>query len=122
MHATRCASHSSLDNVSPGGLVFRRDMFLNIPLIADIIALQEARQQGIDRRLMKANRNRIPHEFTVGELVKKRLKVGPKDKLRRAYEGPFRIEQVHTNGNVTIRLNGPVRERINIRRIEPWRL
>ena len=55
------------------------------------------------------------------ELVKRRLKVGPKDKLGRAYEGLFQIEQVHTNGNVTIRLNGPVRERINIRRIEPWR-
>ena len=81
MHATRCASHSSLDNVSPGGLVYHRDMHLNIPLTADIITLQRSRQQSIDRRLVAANAKRISHEFVVGELVKKRLKVGASDKL-----------------------------------------
>jgi transposase InsO family protein len=31
MHATRCVSHSSLSNLSPGALTFHRDMFLDNP-------------------------------------------------------------------------------------------
>ncbi len=34
MHAMRAGVHSTFDS-SPGNLVFNRDMFLNIPLIAD---------------------------------------------------------------------------------------
>ena len=41
MHATHCASHSSLNNYSPGGLVFCHDMLMDIPLIADIITLAD---------------------------------------------------------------------------------
>lgn len=41
MHATRCASHSSINNCSPGGLVFRRDMHLDIPFVADTITLRD---------------------------------------------------------------------------------
>jgi hypothetical protein len=38
MHTVRCASHNSLDNISPGALTFRRDMycllqtFLHLPI------------------------------------------------------------------------------------------
>ena len=43
MHATRCISNTALGGYSPGALVFNRDMFLNIPLIADILTLQRGR-------------------------------------------------------------------------------
>jgi Integrase zinc binding domain len=121
MHATRCAAHSSLARQTPGGLVFRRDMYLDIPLMADIIAISNARQQIIDQRLLKANFKRIPHEFIVGEQVLKRNLIGPRDKLRPTFSGPHRILQVHTNGSVTIQLDARIRERINIRRLQPFR-
>jgi len=121
MHATRCASHSSLNHYSPGGLVFRRDMFLDIPLIADIIALQNLRQQGIDRRLLKANAKRRQHEFTVGQLVLKRRTLKASDKALSTFLGPYPIVQVHTNGTVTLQLTQHVRERINIRKLVPYR-
>jgi hypothetical protein len=121
MHATRCAAHSSFGRYTPGGLVFRRDMYLDIPLMADILAISNARQQIIDRRLLQANSKRIFHEFTVGELVLKRNLIGPRDKLRPTFSGPHRIVQVHTNGTVTIQLNERIRERLNIRRIQPYR-
>jgi hypothetical protein len=35
--------------------------------------------------------------------------------------GPFRIERVHVNGTVTIRRNDHVTERINVRRVRPYR-
>ena len=121
MHATRCASHSSLNHYSPGGLAFRRDMYLDIPLIADIITLNNLRQQGIDRRLLKANAKRRQHEFTVGQLVLIRRNLKASDKILSTFRGPYPIVQVHTNGTVTLQLNQHVRERINIRRLVPYR-
>jgi hypothetical protein len=96
-------------------------MYLDIPLMADILTISNARQRIIDQRLLKANAKRIPHEFTVGELVLKRNLVGPQDKLRPTFSGPHRILQVHTNGSVTIQLDARIRERINIRRLQPFR-
>ena len=36
-------------------------------------------------------------------------------------KGPYKVTQVHTNGSVTIKLRPGVTERINIRRLEPYR-
>ena len=44
MHASRCASNSQLNFYSPGALVFHHDMFLGIPLHADLILLNKFRQ------------------------------------------------------------------------------
>jgi hypothetical protein len=35
MHVMRASVHTTLLGSSPGSLVFNRDMFLNVPLIAD---------------------------------------------------------------------------------------
>jgi hypothetical protein len=121
MHATRVSSNSALDYCSPGGLVFRRDMFLDIPFATDLFTINQLRQHKIDARLVKANAQRIPHDFQVGEQILRRNDLGPSDKLKATGQGPFRIERVHTNGTVTIRIGPHVRERINIRRIQPFR-
>ena len=49
MHATCCASHGSLLNLSPGAVTFQQDMFLDIPLISDVLTLQEAHQEQVDQ-------------------------------------------------------------------------
>ena len=49
MHATHCAPHGSLLNLSLGAVAFLRDMFLDIPLISDVLTLQEARQEQVDQ-------------------------------------------------------------------------
>eukprot|EP00977_Amphora_coffeiformis_P009356 scaffold2144_cov98-Amphora_coffeaeformis.AAC.1 len=121
MHATRCASSSALKNLSPGAIVFHRDMLLDIPLHADILTLQQHRQALIDARLLQANRKRVRHDYTVGERVLKRSVIGLSDKMKPSFTGPYVITQVHTNGTVTIRLSPSVTERINIRRIKPYR-
>ena len=69
MHATRCAAHSSLDGRTPGSVVFRRDMFMDFPLTADIVTIQEMRQQQVNIRTIRANAKRIKHEFKVGDQV-----------------------------------------------------
>jgi hypothetical protein len=95
-------------------------MLLNIPFMADLVTLQNLRQQKIDLRLLKANSKRRPHDFRVGEQVMIRQMHGPSDKLKATYQGPFPIETVHTNGSVTVRKSDNVRERFNIQRLRPY--
>ena len=52
MHSAHCASHGSLLNLSPGA---QRDMFLDIPLISDVLTLQEAHQKQVDQHVLQAN-------------------------------------------------------------------
>jgi transposase InsO family protein len=40
MHATRCSASRSLAGHTPGALAFHRDMFLDVPLISDLLILQ----------------------------------------------------------------------------------
>ena len=119
MHACRCACSESLQDQSPGSLAFSRDMFLDIPLIADIMSIQANRQRLIDRRLMRANAKRIRHDYCVGDMVWKKMYLGFSDKLKPTVEGPYPITQVFTNGTVNIQLGRNQVERINIRRIKP---
>ena len=55
VHATRCAVTQSI-GTSPGNLVFRRDMFIDLPLIADLVDIQQRRQLRIDENLRRQNR------------------------------------------------------------------
>ena len=121
MHATRCASHQALQHLTPGSFAFRRDMFFDLPFLTDILALQTTRQQLVDTRLLRANANRISHDYQVSDQVLKKSVLSLSDKLKPSFTGPHEIIQVHTNGTVTIRLSDNVTERINIRRIKPYR-
>jgi len=114
MRSTRAAAHHSLDNISPGALAFRRDMNLDIPLTADLLTLQELRQQQIDDRLIKANAIRRTHDFQVGDRVLIRRKLNHSQKLDATYTTPCMIIQVHTNGTCTVRLRPNTIQRMNI--------
>ena len=81
--------------------------------------LRDKRQLLIDEKLMRANSSRISYDNRPGDEV---LVLAYKpDKLDPSATGPFRIERVHVNGTVTIRRNAHVTERINIRRVRPYR-
>ena len=117
-YSARTAIHTTL-KISPGALAFHRDMLLNIPVFADLQLLRDNRQALIDKQLMLANRSRISHDYQPGEQVL--ILTYKPDKLEPRASGPFTIESVHTNGTVTIRRNPHIVERINIRRIRPFR-
>jgi transposase InsO family protein len=118
VYASRCL-FSSVLRTTPGGLAFGRDMILNIPLVTDLQLLQRRRQELIDRRLLIANARRFSKDYTIGDEVLK-LTYQP-DKLEPRAIGPFRIVRVHTNGTVTLETSPGVVERINIRRVKPYR-
>jgi len=113
------ASYSEAIRTSPGALVFGQDMVLGIPMIADLELIREHRQQLVDRRLLAANRKRFSYDYAVGDEVLK-LVYKPA-KLEPRAEGPYRVERVHANGTLTIRLSPAVIERISIRRVKPYR-
>ena len=104
-------------NQSPGSVAFSRDVMLDIPLCADILAIQENRQYLVDKRLLRENAKRIAHDCVVGDLVWKKRYLGLSDKLQETVDGPYPIKQAWTNGTVSIRLSPNLVERINIRRI-----
>ena len=117
VYATRCTYNSTL-KTTPGGLAFGRDMILNIPLVTDLQLLQQRRQRLIDQRLIAVNTKRYSYDYNVGDEVLK-LKFQP-DKLEPRAEGPFRVERVHANGTLSIRLQPGFIERISLRRLKPY--
>ena len=117
-YAFKSAVHGTL-KATPGSLVFHRDMVLNIPFITNIVELSLCRQQVIDRKAIAENAKRIGFDYQPDQEVL--MTVHKPDKLEPRWIGPFRIVCVHTNGTVTIRCTEYVTEKVNIRRIRPYR-
>ena len=118
MHALRCSVNRAT-HASPGGLVFRRDMFVDVPLLADFITLHENRQQLIDENLIRQNNKRIEYHYRVGDSVL--IKAKSPSKLQDKAIRPFQIVQVYTNGTVEVQRRLGVTERINIHRLIPYK-
>lgn len=118
MHAMRCA-HSRALGESPGSLVFRRDMLMDLPILADLQAIQNKRQQLIDYNAQRQNQKRIDYDYKVGDEVL--VKNDDPGKLEPRAYGPYLVTQVHTNGTIVIRRNDQVLERLNIRRVIPYK-
>jgi hypothetical protein len=70
MHAMR-AGHTTLGS-SRGNLVFNRDLFLNIPLIADWHAITQRREHLIHENLMRENRKRRGFDYAPQQRVLKK--------------------------------------------------
>jgi transposase InsO family protein len=119
-HALRSTVHSTM-GLSPGSIVFHRDMFLDIPFVADLLMLREKRQAMIDYNLRRENNRRRNFDYIVGEYVFETvaMKNMVTQKLTQQTRGPYRIEQVHTNGTLTIRRGPGVVDRLSIRRLRP---
>jgi hypothetical protein len=96
-------------------------MNLDIPFMADVFTLRDLRQRQIDQRLLKANAQRRPHDYKVGDQVLVKRMLNHTQNLERGFSGPYPILQVHTNGTVTVRVSANQRVRHNIRRIVPFR-
>ena len=71
MHAMRSSVHSTLGS-SPGSHVFNRDMFLNVPLIADWEAITKKREHLVNENLMRENRRRRQYDYQPNQLVLKK--------------------------------------------------
>jgi hypothetical protein len=93
-------------------------MLLNVPLIADWQAVARTCEHHVNENLLCANRKRRQFDNAMGQQVLK--KVHNPTKLGVRTEGPYTIERVHVNGNLTILLREGITERINICRVWPY--
>ena len=118
MHSLRCSTHSTL-KTTPGAIVFNRDMLLKLPLQADLVALQKRRQHVIDQNLLRQNAKRRSFDYQPGQQVL--ILDHEANKLDPKAVGPYSITKAHTNGTVTLQMNPDVYQRINIRRIKPFK-
>ena len=100
-------------------MVFNRDMLMNVQLLSDLNAIRGRKQQRIDDNNKLSNKKRVDHNYWVGEMVK--LRVYDPSKLQERFKGPYRINQVFTNGTVHLQLKPGVSTPINIRKIEPYK-
>ena len=111
MHAMHAGAHSTLGS-SPGSLVFNRDMFLSIPLIANWHAVTKRREHLVNENLMHENKKCCRYDYAIDQRVLKKwykpTKLGPWT------SGPYRVAQTHVNGTLTVELQQGVTECINI--------
>ncbi len=117
MHAMQTTIATTLGS-TPGALAFLRDMFLNVPLIADWQAIARTCEHHVNENLRRANRKQRQYDYAPGQQLLK--KVHNSTKLGVRTESPYTIERVHVNGNLTILLCERITERINICRVLPY--
>ena len=116
-HATR-TNVSQVTGYSPGALAFHRDMLLDAPLIIDLLQIRDKRQVMVDENLRRTNAKRSLYDYQPGlKILKKEHKW---TKLGERWDGPFEINKVHVNRNVTVNLREGVTESFDIRRIKPY--
>jgi hypothetical protein len=118
MHAMRVGIHSTMGS-SPGNLIFNRDMFLNVPLIANWHAITLKQEHLINENLMKENQKQRRYNYIPKQKILK--KTWKPQKLGIRITGPYTILQTHVNGTVTIELRPGISERLNIQQIIPYK-
>ena len=94
-------------------------MLIDIPVLANLITIQNKRQELIDENLRRQNQKRREHHYQAGQQVL--LKSVKPNKLEARAHGPYPIIQAYTNGTVDIARNNHVLQRVNIRRIIPYK-
>jgi hypothetical protein len=93
-------------------------MFLNMLLIADWQAIARTCEHHVNENLRHANRKQRQYDYAPGQQVLK--KVHDPTKLGVRTEGPYTIERIHVDGNLTILLREGITEHINISRVLPY--
>ena len=114
--AIRSTYHTTL-KVTPGQLVFGRDMIFNIRHEADWQLIQERKRARITANNERENERRREHDYAIGDKVL--ITKADFHKMEPSREGPYAITRVHANGTVTIQ-KGRALQRINIRQCMPY--
>ncbi len=89
-----------------------------MPLIADWQAIACTREHHVNENLRRANRRQRQFDYALGQQVLKKVHDPTKKGVRT--EGPYTIECIHVNGNLTILLSEGITERINVPRVLPY--
>ncbi len=116
MHAMQPTIATTLGS-TPGALAFVQDTFLNVPLIVDWQVIACTREHHVNENLQYANRKQHQFDYAPRQQILK--KVHNPTKLGVRTEGPYTIERVHINDNLTIFFSEEITECINICKVLP---
>ena len=94
-----------------------RDMMVDVPLISNLIAIRNKRQQHVDESARRENAKRIKHVFKIGD--KANMITCDPTKLEPRTHGPHEITQVFTNGTAKMSKDEVTEEIVNIRKLFP---
>ena len=72
----------------------------------------------MDENLRRVNAKRSSYDYQPGQSVLKKRHEW--SKLGKRWDGPYLIQLVHVNGNVTIQLREGISEQLNICRVKPY--
>jgi hypothetical protein len=86
-----------------------------VPLIADWQAIARTYEHHVNENLGCANKKQCQFDYAPEQQALK--KVHNPTKLGVRTEGPYIIERIHVNGNLTILLREGITEHSNIRRV-----
>ena len=118
MFALRATVHTT-SQYTPTQLVFGRDSVLNVRHEANWKLIKERKQKLINRGNERENKNRVPHEYKIGDKVL--LKNAWKTKFNQdAYIGPYIITAVRNNGTIRARKSN-VTDTFNLRNMTPFK-
>jgi hypothetical protein len=118
--ALRAAYQTSI-GTSPVSLAFGRDMFFPTKYVANWKAMKIMREKQMEKGRLRENSKRLPHKYKPGQLILIRHDMDgqPRGKMRNPTSGPFRVHRVLGS---TLEIDrGAYREKINIRRVQPYR-
>ena len=94
-------------------------MLHNVPVQVNLADILHGHQVKVNEIMLRVNARCYRHNYTVGECVMKR-RFGY-IKLEDRWYSPYKICQVHCNGNVTIEPFSKIAEKISIHRVSPYR-
>ena len=114
-----CSTYHTTLRVTPGQLIFGRDMILNTQYLADWTVIKACKQQLIHKNNIIENSKHIPYQYKVGDMVM--LENHRANKYEQLYKGPYLVMQINTNGTVPLKI-GAVMDTVNIRRIHPFKM
>ena len=81
--------------------------------------IKKRKQALTDKNTQHENNCRIQHHYKVGNMVLlEKPRIIPK--LESPRDGPYEILKVYNNGNVWIKVNGAVKEQVNIWCLTPF--
>ena len=118
MHAIRCAVNHKMQT-SPGALVLRIGMLMDVPLIADMDAIRGRLQQLIDDNIIRLKKKRADHNYSVNDRVL--LRVAEPVKTEDRFTGPYRIARIFLNVTIDLEIEPTIVRRFRIRKVVPYR-
>jgi hypothetical protein len=113
------STYHTVPKASPDAAIFGKDMFFDIPFIADWKKIGEHRQRLTDLNTARENKVRIVYDYKVGQKTLLWNK-GILCKAESRYlKDPWTITSVHTNRTITVQCRNKS-ERMNIWRFKPF--